>query len=283
MWLKTGLKYACVFLVRLNNTNNKITIGLPSVCRYIGNVRFNDKTVISRTYLSFGSNFKSQYSIPRLWLRNNLIHFKPGSSTYGRNFGVQKFTPVLFPALHLQPYRDIHTCGILFGEEEEQVKEGDVETASSEDTENDPKDRRKVIPPETSKRYLKSKAYAETYGSEPVWTRYRRNFKGQYPPRKTRKTCIRSGKISTGNPCPICRDEYLVLHHTNTELLEQFVSPHTGQVYDANKTGLCQKKQKELIVAVEKAKDWGLITFDVPFREYDYSEYYPDIQDSKTA
>jgi small subunit ribosomal protein S18b len=30
----------------------------------------------------------------------------------------------------------------------------------------------------------------------------------------------------------------------------------------------------ELLVAIEKAKDYGFITFDVPFREYDYSLYY---------
>jgi small subunit ribosomal protein S18b len=40
----------------------------------------------------------------------------------------------------------------------------------------------------------------------------------------------RGGKISTGNPCPICRDEYLVLHHENVDLLKQFISPHTGEV-----------------------------------------------------
>jgi len=40
------------------------------------------------------------------------------------------------------------------------------------------------------------------------------------------------------------------------------------------KTGLCQKRHLELLVAIEKAKDYGFITFDVPFREYDYSLYY---------
>lgn len=38
-------------------------------------------------------------------------------------------------------------------------------------------------------------------------------------------------------------------------------------------TGLCQKRHNELLVAVEQAKDMGLISFDIPFREYDYSEY----------
>jgi small subunit ribosomal protein S18b len=40
------------------------------------------------------------------------------------------------------------------------------------------------------------------------------------------------------------------------------------------KTGLCQNRYMELLVAIKKAKDCGFITFDVPFREYDYSVYY---------
>lgn len=92
------------------------------------------------------------------------------------------------------------------------------------------KDRTKIIPVETSIKYLQSSAYATTYGDQPVWVPYRRNFKGAFGPRKTRRTCIRYGQISTGNPCPICRDEYLVLDHRNIELLKQFISEHTGDV-----------------------------------------------------
>jgi len=40
----------------------------------------------------------------------------------------------------------------------------------------------------------------------------------------------RQGTISTGNPCPICRDEYLVLDHRNIDLLKQFVSPFNGGI-----------------------------------------------------
>ncbi|XP_061390323.1 small ribosomal subunit protein mS40 [Musca vetustissima] len=135
------------------------------------------------------------------------------------------------------------------------------------------KDRTKVIPVETSIRYLNSSAYKQTYGEQFVWEQYRRNHKGPFPPRQTRKTCIRQGVISTGNPCPICRDEYLVLDHRNIELLKQFISPQTGQVLSYTKTGLCQKKHLQLLVAVERARDYGLLTFDVPYREFDYSEY----------
>ncbi|XP_022900988.1 small ribosomal subunit protein mS40 [Onthophagus taurus] len=135
------------------------------------------------------------------------------------------------------------------------------------------KDRTKEVPVETSVEYLKSDAYKQTYGGKPVWVLYRRNHKGSIPPRRTRRTCIRQGQISTGNPCPICRDEYLVLNETNIELLNQFICPHTQVVLDTSKTGLCRKSHQQLLVAIDRARDKGLITFDVPFRKYNYSEY----------
>ncbi|KAL1123706.1 hypothetical protein AAG570_001479, partial [Ranatra chinensis] len=118
-------------------------------------------------------------------------------------------------------------------------------------------------------------AYAATYGSDPVWKNFRRNHKGHLPPTKTRRTCIRQGKLATGNPCPICRDEYLVIDAKNTDLLNQFISPHTGETLSYKVTGLCQKKHNNLLVAIKVARDCGLITFDVPFREYDYDLYRP--------
>ncbi|CAG9784512.1 unnamed protein product [Diatraea saccharalis] len=143
-----------------------------------------------------------------------------------------------------------------------------------EDQKTDPsKDRTKIIPVETSMKYIQSAAYKQTYGDNPVWVLYRRNHKGGLAPKKTRKSCVRNGVISTGNPCPICRDEYLILDHRNTGLLKQFISEYTGQILDPYKTGLCQKKHKELLVAIERAWDQGYLTYDVPFREYDYSLY----------
>lgn len=93
-----------------------------------------------------------------------------------------------------------------------------------------PRDRSKIIPVETSIEYLKSAAFQSTYGDKKVWELYRRVHKGQLPKFKTRKTCIRGNVIATGSPCPICRDEYLVLDHRNLELLRMFISPHTGEV-----------------------------------------------------
>lgn len=38
-------------------------------------------------------------------------------------------------------------------------------------------------------------------------------------------------------------------------------------------TGICQKQHENLIVAVQKAKDNGLIKFDLPVKTYNYEEY----------
>ena len=40
----------------------------------------------------------------------------------------------------------------------------------------DPKDRSRVIPPEISIKYMESVAFSTTYGNEPVWKKYRRNY-----------------------------------------------------------------------------------------------------------
>ncbi|XP_041810872.1 28S ribosomal protein S18b, mitochondrial isoform X1 [Chelmon rostratus] len=102
--------------------------------------------------------------------------------------------------------------------------------------------------------YLESEEYIERYGTIPVWEGYRRNHKGGIPPQKTRKTCIRGDKIC-GNPCPICRDPNIIIHHQNVKLLQQFISPHTGMVYDPTRTGVCMKQQKKLNEAINTAQD----------------------------
>ncbi|XP_046845909.1 28S ribosomal protein S18b, mitochondrial-like isoform X2 [Xenia sp. Carnegie-2017] len=105
---------------------------------------------------------------------------------------------------------------------------------------------------------------------KPIWAYYRRNFKGQKPPMKTRKKCIRgkgnSQKVS-GNPCPICRlylaGEY-ELDYKDVDLLEQFISPHTGEIFDSAKTGVCRHQQKNLIDVIQTAKNYGLLHYTIP-------------------
>lgn len=135
------------------------------------------------------------------------------------------------------------------------------------------RDKTNIIPVEVGIQYMQSEAYESTYGKDPVWKIFQRNFKGSIPPRRTRKTCIRHGMITTSSPCPLCRDEYLVVDYRNTELLKQFISEFTGEVIDPFKTNLCRRKHKHVCIAILKAKNYGLITFDLPVRHYDYSEY----------
>lgn len=139
----------------------------------------------------------------------------------------------------------------------------------------DPKDRSVKVLVETSIRYMQSREYAATYGDEPVWVPYRRNFKGSKPPPKTRRSCIKLDRLVTGNPCPICRDEYLVLHEKNVALLKQFISPFTGEVLGWDTTNICRRQHDNLMVAIIRARDQGLLTSHVPFRYYDYSHYIP--------
>ncbi|XP_044278410.1 28S ribosomal protein S18b, mitochondrial [Varanus komodoensis] len=130
--------------------------------------------------------------------------------------------------------------------------------------------------------YLKSEEYIERYGSNPVWFGYRRNHKGQIPPQKTRRTCIRGTRVC-GNPCPICRDQHLFLDYRNVQLLEQFVCPHSGIIYHPTRTGICMKKYKQLTKAIEQAREHGLLSFLIPFTSFqneDYSNQHPAV--SKT-
>lgn len=69
----------------------------------------------------------------------------------------------------------LHTAGALRckaepAAETETPADGEENTANAAP---DPKDRKNVIPVETSIRYLKSAAYKTTYGDEFVWTQYR--------------------------------------------------------------------------------------------------------------
>ncbi|CAG0882268.1 unnamed protein product [Cyprideis torosa] len=123
---------------------------------------------------------------------------------------------------------------------------------------------------EDSIRYMKSKAYQKTYGDKPVWVPYRRNHKGPFPKRKTRHSCIGAlGYFLSGNPCPLCRDDYLVLDYRNLDLLKQFLDPFSGEVLDYTRTHVCQRRQRILEVEMEKAKDRGWIVVDLPARNYD--------------
>ncbi|XP_032677496.1 28S ribosomal protein S18b, mitochondrial [Odontomachus brunneus] len=168
----------------------------------------------------------------------------------------------------LNPVRSITYSLVRFSEN---LEENTAENTSTV-VNTAPETKHTRISIETSIKYMTSDAYKQTYGDNLVWKLYRRNHKGAIPPKKTRKTCIRAGQVC-GNPCPICRDEYLRLDYRNVKLLEQFINSYNGDILSYMKTGICQKKYKELLVAITKAKDYGTIIFDVPVRQYDYSEW----------
>lgn len=127
---------------------------------------------------------------------------------------------------------------------------------------------------ETSIKYLQSEAFEKAYGNKLIWEWYIRNFKGRFPKSYTRKECVINELYATGNPCPICRDPFLVVNYKNVELLKQFVSPHSGYLYPTSKTNVCRKQHENLEIAFRKACDYGLIEHNIPHRLYDYSEYF---------
>lgn len=136
-------------------------------------------------------------------------------------------------------------------------------------------DRRIKVDYKDSIQYMGSEAFKKTYQGKLIWKVYKRNHKAQFPSDNTRPNCInQEGFLSTSYPCPICRDEYLVLHPENVKLLEQFIDPYTQEIITPRNHGLCQKQYKNLIIAVHRAKDIGTLTYDVPDRLYNYKEYY---------
>jgi len=165
---------------------------------------------------------------------------------------------------------------LIEGQDNEVVLEDDNEWM--ERREADEKDRTRVISLETSLKYMDSPSYQQTYGDSKVWELYRRNFACSNLRKEivwTRRKCIVFGKIGTGNPCPICRDEYLVVDHRNLKLISQFLTDYNRQLVPRETSGVCREQYFKLVVAIEKAKDLGLLDFDAPFVDYDYEKYKP--------
>jgi len=189
--------------------------------------------------------------------------------------------------LQLNRHNSFSTSRLLRGDEEESEREellGQEEGEEGDKPFNhgefvqkyyDPKDRTRVISVDLSIKYMESLAYRTTYGSDPVWRHYRRNMKGGnlYIP-KTRETCIRWGRVETASPCPICRDQYLVVDYRNVALLQQFLDPYSGALIDTFRTGLCQFQWRRLQIHIQKAKDYGLLNVDAPQHEYEDTHLY---------
>lgn len=127
-------------------------------------------------------------------------------------------------------------------------------------------------------KYMESDTYKRIYQGHLVWKLFRRNFRGTVPRHQSKHNCInQEGFLDSSYPCPICRDEYLVLHHENTKLIEQFIDPNTGRIFGIRDHHLCLKQYRNLIIAIDKAKDLGTLTFVVPERLYNYEDYYGEL------
>ncbi|KAL7053470.1 hypothetical protein AAHC03_027095 [Spirometra sp. Aus1] len=129
--------------------------------------------------------------------------------------------------------------------------------------------------------FLHTVEFTKLYRGKPVWFYHRRNFKGHFPPKQPRKSCTRGGLLITSNPCPICRDEYLVLDCQNVDLLKHFLHPQSAEILEPKITGLCEKRHKELLLEIEKARDLGTIEMRLPFRLFDYADYYGNLLTEK--
>ncbi|XP_061782799.1 small ribosomal subunit protein bS18m [Nerophis lumbriciformis] len=57
--------------------------------------------------------------------------------------------------------------------------------------------------------------------------------------------------------CVLCK---VTVDFKNTQLLSQFISPHTGRIYGRHITGLCGRKQKEISKAIKKAHSMGFMS-----------------------
>ena len=112
-----------------------------------------------------------------------------------------------------------------------------------------------------------------------VWHGYKRNFKGQFPPEKPRKMCIRNaGNRVSGNPCPLCqiklKSDYNV-HFTDIQLLEQFICPHTAEILSPKVTGICKKQHLQVEAAIKKARNFGYLPFTLPLHSKEQGKHKP--------
>ena len=117
------------------------------------------------------------------------------------------------------------------------------------------------------------------HGERFIWQGYSRNFKGQFPPERPRRTCIRcAGHRISGNPCPLCqvqlKSNYKV-HFTDIQILEQFICPHTWEILSHKVTGVCRKQYREVEAAIKKAREHGYLPFTLPLHSKEREKHTP--------
>ena len=125
---------------------------------------------------------------------------------------------------------------------------------------------------QTPVEYLKSEDYADLYGEKETWINYFRNRKGFIQHQNTRRSCYRKGVMATGSPCPLCRDNRLLLTYKNIPLLIQYIDQHTGELHSELRTGLCQEKKARVVLTFKLAKELGYFHCNVPYVKYDLKQ-----------
>ncbi|XP_003746514.1 28S ribosomal protein S18c, mitochondrial [Galendromus occidentalis] len=82
-------------------------------------------------------------------------------------------------------------------------------------------------------------AAGETNSDEPIWDM-------ENPFKKTRRECI------------LCRNK-IEVDYKNTQLLSQFVSNYTGELYQKHITGLCEHQHQKVRLALHHAQCIGIL------------------------
>ena len=80
-----------------------------------------------------------------------------------------------------------------------------------------------------------------------------------------------------GTPCPICRDENLLLHETNVELLKQIIDPESEKILKNEKLQFCFVMYKYAAFCIERSWMNGYLKRKPLFKEFDYEELENDI------
>ncbi|XP_066910746.1 small ribosomal subunit protein bS18-like [Clytia hemisphaerica] len=70
--------------------------------------------------------------------------------------------------------------------------------------------------------------------------------------------------------CILCphKNTDIQIDYKNVRLLSQFVSPNTGRIYGRKITGLCDKKQKEVTNAINRARRIGLMPITMKYFDF---------------
>ena len=60
--------------------------------------------------------------------------------------------------------------------------------------------------------------------------------------------------------CPLCKDKNLVLDYKNPEQLKKFINER-GKILPRRISGTCAKHQRELTVAIKRARNLALLPY----------------------